>query len=501
MQRFRFLVKRLLTLTTTNDTSPFYTGCNYSYQKQSPIMPMINKKTLAVTLMLISSSIAIYAQYVQNNYFMETAIMRHQSNPAFLLDDRYITIPFLGNIQANISGNFGASTFIFNIDPATNNGYKWGTFMHPDVSNEAFYNKLGKSDVRAFTMINYNVFSMSFNSFHGTNIVELNVRSNAASNFPNELFRFAKDPTAKTEYDFVGLKTRAQAYTELALGHAHRINKDLTVGAKVKLLFGEAYANMDVEKLQLKMAEDEWAVKGRINASAAILNSHIALDQDGHFSAIENMKAGLTGLGLAIDLGATYQLHQVKGLEFSLALNDIGYIRNKVQNFKPNKDLDWTFNGFKNAYVASDKENSQDVGTEFKQLGEDFKDLLRFQETPEKRITAAIPMTLNVGAEYVVPFYEKMSIGLLHTQRINDLAEWHSTMLTARVRPVKEFEAALSTSVGTSHTCLGAAISLYCPGFSLILSSDQLLTKFSKQYIPINNVSTNVTLGMGIPLK
>ena len=31
-------------------------------------MPMINKKALAVTLILISSSIAIYAQYVQNNY-------------------------------------------------------------------------------------------------------------------------------------------------------------------------------------------------------------------------------------------------------------------------------------------------------------------------------------------------------------------------------------------------------------------------------------------------
>lgn len=465
-------------------------------------MTIKHTKSLATTLLLVLTSMAGHAQYVQNNYFMETAILRHQSNPAFLLDDKYMTIPFLGNIHVGASGNYGASTFIYSIDPAKNNGYKWGTFMHSDVSNEMFYNKLGTSDVRTFTNLNLNVLSIGFNAFHGTNLIEVNVRSNAAVSLPNELFRFAKDPSAKTEYDFSGMGARAQAYTEVALGHAHRINKNLTIGAKVKVLFGVAYANVDVEKLHLTMMEDEWAVQGRIVGSAAILKSHIALDSDGQFKDVEDVKPGVTGLGLAMDLGATYQIPGVKGLTLSMALNDMGFIsHSKAQNYKPIKDTDWTFSGFNNAYVTSNKQNSQDVGDEFEQMGEDLKSLIRFEETPEKGVNSSIPMTMNIGVEYDMPFYDKMSVGLLHTERMNDIAPWNSTMLTARVRPAKVFEASLSTSAGTSHAQLGGAVSLHCTGFSLMLSTDNFITKVSKQYIPINNISTNVTLGVGIPLK
>ena len=48
----------------------------------------------------------------------------------------------------------------------------------------------------------------------------------------------------------------------------------------------------------------------------------------------------------------------------------------RAQNLKTKDNAKWTFDGFKQAYVASDKKNSQELGEEFDQMGEDLKDML-----------------------------------------------------------------------------------------------------------------------------
>ena len=66
------------------------------------------------------------------------------------------------------------------------------------------------------------------------NIVELNLRSNTNITLPYELFEFMKTAGEKEFYQLHDIGARSQNYMELALGHSHRINDRLTVGAKAR---------------------------------------------------------------------------------------------------------------------------------------------------------------------------------------------------------------------------------------------------------------------------
>ena len=122
----------------------------------------------------------------------------------------------------------------------------------------------------------------------------------------------------------------------------------------------------------------------------------------------------------------------------------------RAQNLKTKDNAKWTFDGFKQAYVASDKKNSQELGEEFDQMGEDLKDMLNLYATGQKGHRQGLGTTLNLGAEYTLPAYRKLSFGVLHSRRFNDIYNWNSTMLSARVRPVKEIEVGLSTAFTTT---------------------------------------------------
>ena len=152
-------------------------------------------KTLLAAL-LGSAAFTAAAQEMRTSYFMETAKFRHQLNPAYISDQRYVSMPLLGNFNVGSVGNFGARTFIYDIDPAQNNGRRYGTFLHPDVSSGQFFSTLGSDDVQGGVYLNMNLISVGFKAWQGNNIIDVNLRSNTDFKLPNQLFRFAKESGA-----------------------------------------------------------------------------------------------------------------------------------------------------------------------------------------------------------------------------------------------------------------------------------------------------------------
>lgn len=464
-----------------------------------------NFKYILATVLCAGISSHISAQELRASYFMHSSHFRHQMNPA-LLDNTYMGIPFLGNVNVGASGNVGLSNFVYKLH--NNPNYSLTTFMNPDISANAFLGDLSsKNKINA--NVNYNIASVAFRAFKGINVVELNVRSNTSLCLPYELFDFMKNTGAKERYSIENLGARTQNYMELALGHSHIINEKLTVGGKVKFLFGAAYADLKVDHMDITMNDNQWVINSDAQLNAAILKSEFKHDDDNDpnttqpnrkkVNGIDDVKFGLPGFGLAVDLGATYKV--MDGLTVSGAITDLGFISWSNTNLASSKGV-YTFDGFKNPiYVTGPDTGDNKIGDQFEALGDDIEKMFSLYDDGKGGKTTALAATINLGAEYEMPFYRKLSAGFLYTARMNGMYTWHQGMLSANVRPLNWLEASLNTSASTNGWCFGGMLSIHPKGFTFYVGSDRLIGKVSKEFIPINSMNANVCFGFAIPLK
>lgn len=455
---------------------------------------------------LASACIAapLAAQELRSSYFAETSNFKHQLNPA-LLDTGYVAMPLLGNINIGATGNVGLTNFIYKNTGANKDRYPLTTFMSPTVSADKFLGGLHDKN-RADLYVNYNIFSVGFKAFGGVNLVELNLRSNTNLSLPLELFEFMKTTGSRERYDLSGIGVRTQNYAELAFGHSRNINDRLRIGAKMKLLFGLAYADMDVRKMNVTLNEDRWDIEGDARITAAVMNTELEhdlskpLSPDGRPRVDElDVSGGLAGFGLAFDLGASYKL--LPDLTLSAGLTDLGFIKYGSAAHASSAGQ-WTFDGFKNdIYVSGTNDGSNKLGDQFEQIGDDLEEIFAVYDDGKKASSSAMAATLNIGAEYTLPVYRKLRFGFLYTSRIHGLYSYHQGMLSVNCRPVNWFEIGINGAATSSGMTWGGLINFHARHFNLYVGSDRILGKVSKEFIPLNNLNANVNIGMTFPLN
>ncbi|MBS7407632.1 MAG: hypothetical protein KIG47_00745 [Prevotellamassilia sp.] len=463
------------------------------------------KKTyrhLAATLLLATAVAPAAAQEFRTAAFMQTNNYRHQINPA-MLDEAYVGMPFFGQINVGATGNFGLKNFVYKLDG--NPRYDLTTFMSPTVSAGEFLGDLHDKN-RADVYINYNIFSVGFKAFKGINLVELNLRSNTNVSLPYELFEFMKTTGAKETYHLQDIGVRSQNYLELALGHSHRINDQWTVGAKLKFLFGGAYADFSADQLDVTMNGDQWRIVGDARLKAAVLSSEFdyedpsknAPDGRRRVKGIDDVSFGLPGFGMGVDLGATFKV--TKDLTLSAAINDLGFINwSKVKNASSRGD--YTFDGFEDIYAGSNNTGGNKLGDQFETLGDDLEEMFSVYDDGEGSSSQALAATINIGAEYTLPAYRNLRFGFLYTSRLHGLYSYHQGLLSATIRPVKCLEASVNTAVSSTGCTFGAALSLRAKHYNFFIGSDRIFGKVSKEFIPLNSLNANVTMGMSFPLR
>ncbi len=442
------------------------------------------------------------AQELRSSYFMKTSTNRHQMNPA-LLTDPYVGALF-SNINIGAQGNVGLKNFVYKLEG--NPKYDLTTFMNPEISAGEFLGDLSDKN-RANIHVNMNIFSTAFRAFGGVNLVELNLRSNTHVNLPYELFEFMKTAGEKEEYDLEKLGIRSQNYAELALGHSRKINDKLSVGAKMKFLFGLAMAEMKTDHMKLTMNEDRWIIDADTKLDAAIMKTELEFEDEDKNSAdgrrrisgLDDFKGGLAGFGLGFDFGATYQLNE--DLLLSAALTDLGFISwSGVQ--KASSAGRYEFDGFDEFYAGGDKGEDDEnmIGNQFEAIGDDLEDMFSVYSDGEGSKTTALAATINLGAEYTMPFYRNLSAGFLYTSRLAGAYSFHQGMLAVNCRPLKWIEASLNTSFTSTGCGFGGMLSFYTKGFNFFIASDHFLGKVSKEFIPLNSFNANVAFGINFPL-
>ena len=459
---------------------------------------------MAAALTMVAAILPTSAQELRTSYFMETSNYRHQMNPA-LLDSPYFGM-FFSNINVGMTGNIGAKQFIFDTNglPGYTGNYRYTTFMDPNVDAKTFLNKL--HDKNRFDLyLNYNLFSVGFKAWGGVNLLELNLRSNTNLTLPKGLFEFAKTAGEKEHYEFGGLGMRTQNYMELALGHSRDINKQWRVGGKLKFLIGAAYADFTADNVTLDMTEDAWRIQSNAQVKASLLKSDVIHEDPSKNSAdgrprvkeLDNFGFSLPGFGMALDLGVTYK--PIENLTLSAAITDLGFISWKNTHHASSQG-DYTFDGFNNIYIGSDKDQTEDIDDQFDQIGDDLEEMFSVYDDGTKTATQALAATLNVGAEYKLPAYDKLKFGFLYTSRIHGKYSWHQGMLNVGVRPVKWFECNVNGAVTSTGVTAGGMLSLKAPHFNFYIAADRFFSKMGKQGVPLNSSNGNITFGMTFPL-
>lgn len=448
---------------------------------------------LIISAVLLASGLVSVAQNLRSAYFTDGYLYRYELNPALENERNFIAIPALGNINFGVNGNLSMDDILYNIDGQTT------TFLNPQVDAKEFLDAIGDKS-RFGTDFKMGLLAAGFKGFNGYNTIAVNVRANAQTHIPSTFFSLLKEGIENKVYDISDLRAHADAYVELALGHSHKINDKWRIGGTMKFLFGGGNIDADFNQAHLALGEDSWdiVVEGQVQSSVKGLQYTRGYNSTTGHEYVDGMDidgAGLNGFGVAFDLGAEFKLN--KDWTFSASVLDLGYINwnnnmvastNGVKEFKTGE---YTFN------VDQDMENNFD--DQFEKIQDDLAALYELEDMGDQGSRSKmLAATVNLGAEYNLPVYRKLSFGLLNTTRLQGDYTWTEFRLSANVNPVKAFSAGANVVTGTFGWGFGWVMNLNVPGFNLFVGMDHMMTKLAKQGVPMT-ANANVNLGINIP--
>lgn len=442
-------------------------------------------KSTISSILISTFAFSSHAQQVSTNYFMDNSPIRHNLNPSFQpYADFYIGLPVVGLTQFNIGNNsLTLRDIIYNSNGQTI------TFLNPNGSIDKFFNTL-KPNTVIRTDLQTNLLSLGFRNKESYWTFSLTEKVNGRVSLPKDIFKFLLYGTRdsiKNSFNFATLQTDISVYTEAAVGYSKKIDDNLTIGGKLKFLYGTANISNTNQTLMMQAGVQNWTLQGNGSANYSGPYQLILGNQFQSVSLINPSKPTdwllPSGLGAGIDLGMNYKFEN--HITVSAALLDLGFI-NWFKNTKNiNYGVNYNFNGFKqfnsNSITSvADFYNKLTSGTFLTDsLLTAFKASTTFYQSVSS-YTTATTAKVNLGFEYSM-LEDKLSIGLLsHTQFFkNTITEEVTTSVNAK--PVRWFNTSLSYSFFNGQfSSIGAGFGLKIGFVHWFVSAD---------YIPFQKVT------------
>jgi len=464
----------------------------------------ICKYTFAAALFLAGGT--AMAQGLHSAYFTSDYAFRHTMNPAFGNEQSYVSIPALGNVSVSTMGNFGYQDIIFD-NPRYGNGSdkKLTTFLHPDISAGDALGGLSTGNNRLFGDVSMAILSAGFKAFGGYNTIEVNAKAQFGTSIPYDFFSFAKNVGNKT-YDIGDMNAFAQSYAEIALGHSRKINDKLRVGAKLKVLLGLGRADVKFADMKADLSStDKWTVSGTANVDVAMKGFSFVSKQEeynsrqGTYQRVDDLDfdfSGLNGFGLAVDLGAVYQLDQ--DWRFSASLLDLGFISWSDNSHAENASPSFEFDGFHDISVKDGSGSGTPFEDQSDNYGDQIADFANLRDSGEKNSrTTGIGATFNVGAEYNLPAYRKITFGLLSTTRLQGSYSWTEGRVSANWTPLDWIDGGVSFALNSFTASTGWVVNIHPKGYNFFIGMDHILGKQTKEGIPLSS-NASLLLGMNV---
>lgn len=443
------------------------------------------KKTIIILFVQALVCATSFAQTLQTSFFLDNNAYSYRINPAIASERGFVGIG-INNIDLSGGSMLGAGNFLFKGD----NG-KLTTGLNSSVSSEAFLGKLSKSNNLTFEE-NISLLAFGFWTKSGWfNNFEVNVRGYEGVTVPKDLFAFLKDGSKAEPYDLSALSANAQLFTEIAYGlNKSLMDGKLSVGGRVKVLAGLANAGLDNRTTNLTVNGEQiaWDVDMYFRGAASILSIPSTASQSNpsrRVLDISNMEFSAqqiapAGFGAAVDLGATFK--PIEDLTLSLSVVDLGAIS-------------WKYNAVGHAYgkgsfTGVEIADFKNIADNFEGTIEDLKSLVEFEA--EGGASGAyeaglLPVTINAGARYSMPFYKRLSVGVLGSYCANKMYGYWDVRGGATVTPVNWFSLTANYGVSSYGGTFGTAMSLNLANINIFTTVEGFSGKYGD-------------IGFGIPV-
>ena len=456
---------------------------------------MKNIKYILVALSVVLSSFATMAQTSTSSYFLDGTFYNYKLNPAMKAERGFFSL-LGGNLSFRTKGNVGLSNFLYPYE-----GNKLTTFMSGTVDKKEFLSNL-PSDIRMGFGLDETLLATGFRMFGGYFTFDVSLRSSMTMSLPKGLFEFAKNGLSKERYNLSGIGMHTMNYASVSLGYSRDVIENLRVGANLKYLVGLAYANISVDRLDIELNDQRWLVNSSATAEGALFSeAYATLDKDKYIDGVELAdKVSPSASGFAIDLGAVYDMSEIlPGLTLSASLVDLGYINWKYMMKAHSAGNKVEFNGFNEL----DYDNFDTaVEDEIDKLGDDAAALVDFIYDGNGSAKTNLNGKLYMGAEYSMPFYKPLTVGLLYSQQFSslDINKWQEARGYVNVSPLKWFEASINFGATSYGACFGWMLNFHPAGVNLFFGSDCMISEVTPQFVPVNKLNAHFTFGISLAL-
>ncbi len=339
---------------------------------------------------------AMNAQQGMVMYQLENVQQANYQNPAFNAGYKMnIGIPALSGVHLRMTNTFFQPQKLF----TTEGGQV--TF-----EKAAFLNSLKNKN---FFGVESAIELLSFGYHHGDFSYSFSVRDriNSRLTLPKDFLSLPFTGNANFDLldqgvlDFSGLKLDLIHFREFNLGLQKNVTKYLSVGGRVKLLYG--YENVDFAKSDILWETNEttwdWDISGQleVNTSGIIPDS-----TDTEPTSVGSYLFKKKNRGVGLDLGAVYAMSN--RLTLSASLLDLGYIewKNNISNTRTDNS-EFIYDGIHltENMVLAGSSLSDSIDVQVEQLKEDFKNSFNLV-TDDNPYTTSLMANLNLGAKFRV---------------------------------------------------------------------------------------------------
>lgn len=454
------------------------------------------KKIAYTILMTLTVCFAASAQQnLRSAYFLDGYTYGYKMNPSIAPERGFFAFPAIGNLGVGLESNMALSTFLY---PTAEGNLT--TFMNSSVADSDFLGKLKNSNRLNFNL-NESILAFGFRTGYAFHTVDLSVKADVGAVLPKDLFAFVKTggSAGATAWDISRTGIRANSRLELAYGYSRPINDWIRVGGRAKVLMGIARADVLIDNLNLQMSGTEWSVTshGQAEISGPLTVGTLEGTNEVDFDSIEFGDVmeyiSTPSIGLAFDLGASFDF--LDYFTASVSVLDLGYISWNETTTAVMPGGKWNFNGFGTIETGE----GSSIGDQFSQIGDEFMKMLKLEKSGDAlKKSDMLSATLHAGFEARMPFYERLAFGLLYTQRFDGIYSWSEGRLSANVAPTGWFSAAASYAYSSYGNSLGGVVNIHLAGLNLYAGVDSFLPlmNVTPQYIPVDSMNTNLTLGL-----
>lgn len=464
-------------------------------------MKFVKKLTLSLGIM---AGLLLPGQAQINNtlYFMHGVPQVNRINPAH--QPRcgfYMGIPMLAPLRAEISSSSLAyGDFIY----PSPSGDSLITFLHPLGDKEAFLGNL-KSVNYVVSDLSSSLLSVGFRTGIGFFSVDVTSRMDGNIYYPGDLARLIINGAEEgITYQLDGMGVDLSLFEELSVGWSLEISKNLTVGARAKMLFGIANLSTSNSELSIMTSQEQWNIHSDMRFMASLPFADVIHDgsmidsiaiaeefQDFNPATLPKYLFNFSNLGGGIDLGVNFR--PIDQLLLSASVTDLGFINWKEGVQEVSYAMDYEFRGLElNPFSPEDLTFGERLDTAFSQLGDSLNGGLSF--ISGGAYTKRLNTKVFVGASYFIT--PKFNLGLL--SRTDFLNGNISPQVTASANVTTGRFVNLSVSYSYKNAYLknlGAGLSLNAGPVNLYLISDNVLNIL---FWPQEARSVNFWFGMNM---